>query len=344
MSFQKACKCGIACFLILLLLFPDACIAGAKQGLLLWFQTVLPTLFPFMLLSKLMVSLRMSANLSWWFYPILHRLFGCSREGCYPIIIGMFSGYPVGAAAVADLKHQNLISGKEGNFLLCLCNNASPMFLLEFTAAFCLGLSSGKKYLFFCLILCGAIISSLLVHKWFRGVVRFESPMPSDRQVSHHSPSDNSVPQTTFPTAKNNAQMAASSEGITSHTLLPLLDETIMKTLEILVKTGAYIILFSLLANILLSLSFLPLPFLATLGGILEITSGSSILHTCINAPLLRLIIISGITGFGGLSATAQTFSVIQGCGLSGKTYILCKMLNGAICALLAWIFHPFLL
>ncbi len=343
MSFQKACKCGIACFLILLLLFPEACIAGAKQGLLLWFQTVLPTLFPFMLLSKLMVTLRMSANLSWWFYPILHRLFGCSREGCYPIIIGMFSGYPVGAATVADLKRQNRISPEEGNFLLCLCNNASPMFLLEFTAAFCLGLASGKKYLFFCIILCGAVISSLLVHKWFRGVTHFLPPTPSGESRSHRSRHSRNKEQGSLSPNSKSVQTAPLRK-ITSGTLFPLLDETIMKTLEILVKTGAYIIIFSLLANVLLSVPFLPLPFLASLGGMLEITSGSGILHTCIDAPLLRLVIISGITGFGGLSATAQTFSVIHGCGLSGKSYILCKMLNGILCALLAWIFHPFLL
>lgn len=342
MSFQKACKCGIVCFLILLLLFPEACIAGAKQGLLLWFQTVLPTLFPFMLLSKLMVTLRMSTNLSWWFYPVLHRLFGCSREGCYPIIIGMFSGYPVGAAAVADLKRQHRISSEEGNFLLCLCNNASPMFLLEFTAAFCLGLATEKKYLFFCIILCSAVISSLLVHKCFRGVSHFHSPTPSgDSAIRLRYKRDTGQ----APLASNgNSAQAAPPRKITSGMLLPLLDETIMKTLEILVKTGAYIIIFSLLANVLLSTPFLPPPFLATLGGVLEITSGSSILHTCIDAPLLRLVIISGITGFGGLSATAQTFSVIHGCGLSGKTYFLCKMLNGIICALLAWVFHPFLL
>lgn len=343
MSFQKACKCGIVCFLILLLLFPEACIAGAKQGLLLWFQTVLPTLFPFMLLSKLMVTLRMSTNLSWWFYPVLHRLFGCSREGCYPIIIGMFSGYPVGAAAVADLKRQNLISSREANFLLCLSNNASPMFLLEFTAAFCLGLASGKKYLFFCIILCGAVISSLLVHKWFQGVSRFPQPMPSGDSLSPHSRHSRDTNHAPL-TSDNNGAPTASHQKITSGMLLPLLDETIMKTLEILVKTGAYIILFSLLANVLLSVPILPLPVLATFSGMLEITSGSSILHTCISAPLLRLVIISGITGFGGLSATAQTFSVIHGCGLSGKTYILCKMLNGILCALFAWIFHPFLL
>ncbi len=342
MCFQKACKYGIVCFLILLLLFPEACISGAKQGLLLWFQTVLPTLFPFMLLSKLMVTLHMSTSLSWWFYPILHRLFGCSREGCYPIIIGMFSGYPVGAAAVADLKRQDLISQKEGNFLLCLCNNASPMFLLEFTAAFCLGLASGKKYLFFCIILCGAVISSLLVHKWFRDVSHFQPPTPPGDTSSHPSRHCNVQNPNTLSPDDNG--VAALPRKITAGTLLPLLDETIMKTLEILVKTGAYIIIFSLLAGVLLSIPFLPLPFLATFGGVLEITSGSSILHTCINAPLLRLIIISGITGFGGLSATAQTFSVIHGCGLSGKTYVLCKMLNGILCALLAWVFHPFLL
>ncbi|MEG2775123.1 MAG: transporter, partial [Acetivibrio sp.] len=40
-----------------LILFPSTSFEGAKNGLLLWFQIVLPTLFPFLVITNLMESL-----------------------------------------------------------------------------------------------------------------------------------------------------------------------------------------------------------------------------------------------------------------------------------------------
>mgnify|MGYP000559144289 CR=1 FL=1 len=42
-------------FFFVMLLFPGPVFAGASQGILLWFRTVLPTLLPFMIAANLMV-------------------------------------------------------------------------------------------------------------------------------------------------------------------------------------------------------------------------------------------------------------------------------------------------
>ena len=47
---------SVLCF-FLLLTFPKLSIEGARDGLLLWFQTIVPTQFPFLICSGLVTSM-----------------------------------------------------------------------------------------------------------------------------------------------------------------------------------------------------------------------------------------------------------------------------------------------
>ena len=119
-------------FLCLLLVFPKIALIGATRGLLLWFNTILPTLLPFLIISNLIMQFQITDCLTTFLYPTLGKLLRISKAGCYPMIIGMLSGYPVGAKACADLVKNKEISREEGQFLLCFCNNASPMFIISY--------------------------------------------------------------------------------------------------------------------------------------------------------------------------------------------------------------------
>src|SRR5690606_40807494 len=43
-------------------------------------------------------------------------------------------GIPMGAKSTSDLTAQNKIQISEGNFLISMCNNASPMFIIGYIA------------------------------------------------------------------------------------------------------------------------------------------------------------------------------------------------------------------
>ena len=118
--------------ILLFILFPDMVAEGAKLGLTLWFHTVLPALLPFMILSGFMIKQNVTGAVSRVVYPVFARLFGLSKAGCYPAVIGLLSGYPVGAKTTAQLYKEGMLSKEEAQYLLTFCNNASPMFLLEY--------------------------------------------------------------------------------------------------------------------------------------------------------------------------------------------------------------------
>ena len=126
--------------ILLFVLFPEVVNRGAKTGLLLWFHTVLPALLPFMILSTFMVKENITGVVSRVAAPVFCRLFGVSRAGCYPVVIGLLSGYPVGARTVAQVYKQGLISRGEAQYILSFCNNASPMFVMEYIGLECMNL------------------------------------------------------------------------------------------------------------------------------------------------------------------------------------------------------------
>ena len=116
---------GLAILMVFLLLYPRFAAEGARYGLLLWYTSVVPSLFPFMVLSSLIVS---SGGVSLLMKPVrafLGPWLPLSENGCYTLISGLLCGCPMGAKTCGD-------SVQEGRFLMTICNHPSPMFLLGF--------------------------------------------------------------------------------------------------------------------------------------------------------------------------------------------------------------------
>jgi sporulation integral membrane protein YlbJ len=281
---------------VLFVLFPNVICQGAKNGLVLWFDTVLPALLPFMILSDFMIRQQITESVSRLAYPFFSKMFGLTRAGCYPAVIGLLSGYPLGAKTTAQLYQKQMVSREEAQYLLTFCNNASPMFLLEYIGIHCMGLKHPAVLLV--VIYLSAYAGSLL-----------------SRQ-KHFS-----VGKCAEPVCKGQTQ-----------TIVASLDESILDAFVTITKVGGYIILFSILAQVLLEL--LPaMSFVKYIGiGVLEITTGSAVLSQAKLAAWVRNSIIAGLCAYGGLSSVAQTASVLEQTDLSVGKYVLSKLFQ-AVCA-----------
>ena len=97
-------------FFFYLLAFPRPALESARRGLLLWYRSVVPVLFPFMLLGNFALRTGLIDPLTALFYRSLHLLFGCSQAGCFAVLSGFLCGFPVGAKITSDLAAQHLIS------------------------------------------------------------------------------------------------------------------------------------------------------------------------------------------------------------------------------------------
>lgn len=117
-------------FIGILLCFPESTIGYAYQGLTQWATRMVPTLFPFMMISSMMIHTGVDTYLTKLLKPFLKPWFACSSNGLYAIFMGFLCGFPMGAKATCDLLKNQKISKSEAEYLLAFCNNIGPTYFL----------------------------------------------------------------------------------------------------------------------------------------------------------------------------------------------------------------------
>lgn len=320
-------KAIIVFFFILMFLFPYASYKGASSGLLLWFLNVLPTLLPFIIISNLMIRLNIAGQISRFLYPVLGKIFRVSKDGCYPILIGFLCGIPMGAKTTSDLVSDNKINKKEGQFLLSMCNNASPIFIMSYIAINQLKAPKMRIPLF--IILYGSSMLSAGVYRCICNILQKgrKKAQLSVAEIRHPSYMDN-----------NSSKYTGNKDS--SHSFsFDILDSCIMNGFEVVTKIGGYIILFSILAQIVNEIGPEANIYKASLMGLLEITTGIDQVCKIGMAKKIKIVLAAVLASFGGLSGMAQTKSVLGESRLSIKTYFIVKLLNAIITFMLATIY-----
>ncbi len=130
---------AVLSFAALLLLHPETASAAMEEGLLLCFRTVIPSLFPFFVVTSLLTQLGFAALLQSVFSPLMEPLFKLRGACALPLLTGLLGGYPTGAKTVADLHREGIIFREEAELLLGFCCNCGPGFLMGFVGAGVLG-------------------------------------------------------------------------------------------------------------------------------------------------------------------------------------------------------------
>lgn len=294
---QKMYAVVIGGIIISFFLFPRMVSVAATDGLLLWFQVVLPALLPFLILSSVILGLGLDDSISRFVAPVFTRFFGISKAGCYPVVIGMLSGYPLGAATVAEMVRRDRITTQEAQYILHFCNNASPMFLIEFIGLSCLDI---KYPIFVIVIIYLAVWTNAGLERLFRRN-SFQTNSPLLLHAQH------------------------------KQSLIELIDESILQGFTISTKVGGYIILFSILSAMIEWMVPIGEEAGAVITGILEITTGANLIAHIGFSEQWCMVFLIGCSAFGGLSSVVQSASVLSGTGLSVKKYIFAKMRQALI-------------
>ncbi len=289
---------------------PLSAAEAARNGLALSVHSVLPSLFPFLVLASLFMESSIVRRIGRRVSPVTEALFGISGEGAGALLLGLFCGFPIGARAVMGAYERGSLSKEEAERLLPLANG--PSFAFLFSAVGC-GLFESPAFglsLYFSSVaaslLCG-ILLRLLFGKC-EGAVGCEGSSPPE-----------ALP-TLFVRAVTDAGGAS-------------------------VSVTAFIVFFSILSDALsaLLLSLRAPEFLSLLlSGLLELSSGTKKAAETVSG-LCGRIVCGFFAGWGGLCAHLQVIATVERPlpdrarrnTPSFRSYFLCKVLIGLFTAAL---------
>ncbi len=161
---RKSFFVGIGASLGMLILILDGktAVSGAREGIDLCLKTVIPSLFPFFLLSGLLTNAFAGQKIP--FLRPLGALCGVPDGGESLLITGFLGGYPVGAQSVASVFRAGQLSRADAERMLAFCNNAGPAFLFGMAAAM-FPQKSAAFFLWFIHILSAVFTAMLIPHR-----------------------------------------------------------------------------------------------------------------------------------------------------------------------------------
>lgn len=116
-----------ACGMLILILDTRTAVSGAQEGIQLCIKTLIPSLFPFFVISGYFCRVFSEFDLP-FLKPIL-RICGMPKGTDSLFVLGVLGGYPVGANAIADIYREGRIHAADAKRLLGFCSNAGPAFV-----------------------------------------------------------------------------------------------------------------------------------------------------------------------------------------------------------------------
>ncbi len=147
---------------IYFLLFPYNSARGIIEGIELCLKSVIPSLFPFFVFSRLIITSRFSGFLGFLALPYTRFILGIKEKRVgTAFLLGLVGGFGCGAQVINTLYTQCKITKRQAHILLCCCVNAGPAFVVNYVGASLLSSAYTGWVLFFSLclssILCGGI-------------------------------------------------------------------------------------------------------------------------------------------------------------------------------------------
>lgn len=295
---------------------PDQAIAGAKDGLTLCFNVIVPSLFPFFVLSSLVVDLGLAAYLGRALEGLMRPLFRVSGSCAAAVALGFIGGYPVGARTALQLYQQGLCSKTEAERLLSFCNNSGPAFILGVVGAGVFGDNRVGLLLYFTHALASLAVG--LLFRFYGGAERKHPPRPQAKPIQ----------AVTIPTAFTGAVVRSLQSTLN-------ICAFVVFFAVVLQLMSAYGV-FSALAKLLALAGFQPEWARRLVAGLLELSSGVSSLQGSTHLAG-RVSMAAFMLGWAGLSVHCQVLSFLADSGLSVKTYLAGKLCHGLIAAGLTW-------
>ena len=280
----------------------EVAIEAMEEGMRLCVSTVIPSLFPFMVFSELLVDSGAAKILGRCLGGGAARLFGISREGAVAVIMGFLCGFPIGSRSALSLYERGRISRGETEHILSFCNTPSSAFLIS-----AVGVSLFGSQRLGVALYASCILSSVTVGVLGRGFFRASK-------------------------RKNEFCLSASDITLESEGFIASLTRAVKDASGSILGVCAFVIFFSALVGYLRFFADgmgLSKEFTALLFGFFEMTGGVG--EAARLLPGAAIACAAAITGWSGISVAFQFVGVCREHSFSLKPYFVSKLACAAL-------------
>nr|WP_276316180.1 sporulation integral membrane protein YlbJ [Paenibacillus lignilyticus] len=337
-----------AVLLVLLMIgFPAEALGASIRGLSIWWEVLFPALFPFFVISELLLGLGIVHFFGKILDPLMRPLFRIPGIGGFVVTMGYASGYPVGARLTAQLWEQKLINRSEGERLVAFTTTSDPIFLIG-------AVSVGFFH--------NVALAPVLAAAHYGGgliiglLMRFHDRKAESTRHATEGKGTNSAP------GKRKSRLSEAIHAMHFARLMDgrnfgvLLQDAIQAALRLMIVVGGLVVVFSVMMELLrqaggihvlaqgvqslLSLIHVP-PALsdAVVNGIFEVTLGARSAGEAVSSGLVHQAAIAAfILSWGGLSVHAQIASLLSHTDLRYKPFLIARFLHGCIATCLIYL------
>ncbi|MCQ6559147.1 sporulation integral membrane protein YlbJ [Paenibacillus mendelii] len=330
---------------LLLAIFPAAALHASIRGLSIWWEVLFPALFPFFVISELLLGFGIVHFFGTLLDPLMRPLFRLPGIGGFVVTMGYASGYPVGARLTAQLWEQRLITRVEGERLVAITTTSDPIFLIG-------AVSIGFFH--------NAALAPLLAAAHYGGgliiglLMRYhDRKAPESPQVPAASSTETGRRSSRLAQAITAMHRARLLDGRSTGTLL---QEAVQAALRLMIVVGGLVVFFSVVMELLtmvgmigtiaelfrIVMSTLGMPASlseAVVNGLFEVTLGARTAGESTSSGLIHQVAIAAfILSWGGMSVHAQVVSLLSRTDLRYRPFLIARLVHGVIAVLLVYI------
>lgn len=124
------CFFAVIVFITAFFISPETVIGGVSDGLKLCAVSIIPSLFPFIVLSDYLIRSRSVELFGRFLEPVTKAVFSLPGSAGCAVIMSIVGGYPVGAGMIAKLLENGNISQNQAKRMMLFCVNAGPAFVI----------------------------------------------------------------------------------------------------------------------------------------------------------------------------------------------------------------------
>lgn len=153
----------------------EEAVQGAKKAVMLCLNVIIPSLYAFTVISKLLVTSGCFGVIGKYFSWLSERVFHIRGDVFSVILLSQIAGYPIGASILSRMYDNGDISREEAENMLCFCIAPGPAYIMAVCRSVC------PEYESLWLIPFGAVIMGNIVLMLLTSVIR-PKPEPDQKQ------------------------------------------------------------------------------------------------------------------------------------------------------------------